>query len=99
MANIKSFKEVLEIAITEDTVKVVTILDRELSIHAKQTLIYMVNDLKSNRIDNGQMEIEFSEYPSRPGLHGKPFTINLDENWYGNASYNLGEDAKFCACI
>ena len=63
MANLKAFKEVLDIAIKDDVVKVLIILDQELKIHTKQNVINKINDLKANKIDNAQIEL-FNEMPT-----------------------------------
>ena len=110
MANLKSFKEVLEVVIKDNTVKVIEVLDQELTMHAKQNVVNKINDLYANSIDNGQMELEFEEVEkqnSRPGIHDESFTITLEQfkDWHGqknlteNIKFLYGDDAKFCACI
>ena len=114
MTSIKSFKEVLEIGIVEDTVRVIEVLDQELPIHTKQNVINRVSDLHSNRINN-QLEMEFEEpilksgevIPAHPAEYAEAFTITLEEfkDWHDkknlteNIDFLYGDDARFCAGI
>lgn len=61
MANLKSFKEVLETTIVKDKVKIITILDQELTFHTKQNVINRVNDLYANKINDAQTEMKFED--------------------------------------
>lgn len=96
MANLKSFKEVLETTIVKDKVKIITILDQELTFHTKQNVINRVNDLYANKINDAQTEMEF-ENISLSGEHNHK--VPDDTLFTRDSIYDLGDDAKFCACI
>jgi hypothetical protein len=58
MSKIKSFKEVLSIAITDDSVKVIKILDTVLDITTKNTIIDSVTIERESKAIINQLELE-----------------------------------------
>jgi hypothetical protein len=63
MSQIKSFKKVLEIAIKDDSVKVIAMLDKVLTVDAKNKILDGIDSSKESKVAN-QIEIEFdSEDP------------------------------------
>lgn len=96
MANLKSFKEVLETAIVKDTVKVITILDQELTFHTRQNVINRVNDLYANKINGAQTEMEFEDIPLS-GEHNHK--VPDDTLFTSDSTADLEDDFRFCACI
>jgi hypothetical protein len=60
MSQIKSFKKVLEIAIKDDSVKVIAMLDKVLTVDAKNKILDGMNTSRESLINN-QIEIPFTE--------------------------------------